>query len=107
MSKNANENYAGVYDQKLGYGKKPALILVDFVQAYFDPACDLFGDVDTETRAFQHPVAFRIKRLIDSSRLQTAGMRRRAIQSERREYRRGHPRSSKSDPTENRSSGPL
>ena len=46
MSKNANENYAGVYDQKLGYGKKPALILVDFVQAYFDPACDLFADVD-------------------------------------------------------------
>ena len=46
MSKNANENYAGVYDQKLGYGEKPALILVDFVQAYFDPDCDLFADVE-------------------------------------------------------------
>ena len=30
----------------VGFGKRPALILVDFVQAYFDPASDLFAGVD-------------------------------------------------------------
>ena len=30
----------------MGFGDKPAVILVDFVQAYFDPACELFADVD-------------------------------------------------------------
>ena len=40
------ENYAGVYDQQLGFGKKPALLLVDFVQAYFEPDCSLYAGVD-------------------------------------------------------------
>ena len=39
------DNYAGVFDGSLGFGDKPALILVDFVQAYFDPACALYADV--------------------------------------------------------------
>ena len=39
-------NYAKAYGQKAGFGKKPALILVDFVQAYFDPECDLYADVE-------------------------------------------------------------
>lgn len=38
-----NDSYAGVYDTKLGFGKRPALILIDFVQAYFDPDCDLYA----------------------------------------------------------------
>ncbi|WP_174278228.1 isochorismatase family protein [Sphingomonas bacterium] len=40
------ENYARAFGQKIGFGKAPALILVDFVEAYFDPACDLYAGVD-------------------------------------------------------------
>jgi maleamate amidohydrolase len=39
------ENYKKAYDHQIGYGVKPALILVDFVEAYFDPTCDLYADV--------------------------------------------------------------
>jgi maleamate amidohydrolase len=39
-------NYRGVYENRLGFGERPALILVDFVQAYFDPACELYAGVD-------------------------------------------------------------
>lgn len=39
-------NYKRAYDNKLGYGKRPALILVDFVEAYFDENCELYADVD-------------------------------------------------------------
>lgn len=42
----ASENYQNVYDGKAGFGQKPALILIDFVQAYFDKSCDLYADVD-------------------------------------------------------------
>jgi maleamate amidohydrolase len=41
----AQSNYRGVYENRLGFGKRPALILIDFVQAYFDPQCDLYADV--------------------------------------------------------------
>jgi maleamate amidohydrolase len=40
------ENYRRAYDNRVGFGERPALILVDFVQAYFDPASDLFAGVD-------------------------------------------------------------
>lgn len=40
------ENYRRAYGTRVGFGKRPALILVDFVQAYFDPASDLFAGVD-------------------------------------------------------------
>ncbi len=40
------ENYAKAYGQKAGMGKRPALVLVDFVEAYFDPECDLYSDVE-------------------------------------------------------------
>lgn len=42
------ENYKRAYDNQIGFGKRPALILVDFVQAYFEPACELFADVQKE-----------------------------------------------------------
>lgn len=38
-----NDSYSGVYDTKIGFGKRPALILIDFVEAYFDPDCDLYA----------------------------------------------------------------
>jgi maleamate amidohydrolase len=40
------ENYRRAYDNRVGFGERPALILVDFVQAYFDPSSDLFAGVD-------------------------------------------------------------
>lgn len=40
------ENYKRAYDRRVGFGKKPALILIDFCQAYFDPDCDLYAQVD-------------------------------------------------------------
>ncbi|MEL6530016.1 MAG: isochorismatase family protein [Pseudomonadota bacterium] len=39
-------NYAKAYGQRAGFGKRPALLLIDFVQAYFDRDCDLYADVD-------------------------------------------------------------
>jgi maleamate amidohydrolase len=46
LSGDLETNYSGVYENRLGFGERPALILVDFVQAYFDPACDLYAGVD-------------------------------------------------------------
>jgi len=40
-------NYRRAFGKRLGFGVKPALILVDFVQAYFDPACELYAGVDS------------------------------------------------------------
>ena len=42
----AQANYSNVYENRIGFGKKPALVLVDFVQAYFDKSCDLYADVE-------------------------------------------------------------
>jgi maleamate amidohydrolase len=41
------ENYERAYGGRIGFGKKPALLLVDFVQAYFEPGCDLYAGVDS------------------------------------------------------------
>jgi maleamate amidohydrolase len=38
-------NYKRAYDNRIGFGARPALILVDFVRAYFEPDCALFADV--------------------------------------------------------------
>ncbi|MGB3471363.1 MAG: isochorismatase family protein [Erythrobacter sp.] len=46
MSDDLAGNYSGVYENRIGFGKNPALILVDFVQAYFEPDCALYADVD-------------------------------------------------------------
>jgi maleamate amidohydrolase len=40
------ENYRKAYDNRVGYGKRPALVLVDFVQAYFEPSNPLYAGVD-------------------------------------------------------------
>jgi len=46
VSQDLNENYRGAFDGSLGFGKKPALILVDFVQAYFEENSPLYAGVD-------------------------------------------------------------
>ena len=39
-------NYRRAYGNRIGFGRKPALILIDFVQAYFEPGNDLYAGVD-------------------------------------------------------------
>src|SRR3954467_2373661 len=39
-------NYKRAYDNRIGFGKRPAVILIDFVQAYFEPGNDLYAGVD-------------------------------------------------------------
>ncbi|MCM2293881.1 isochorismatase family protein [Allorhizobium sp. BGMRC 0089] len=39
-------NYAGVYENRIGFGQKPALLLIDFVQAYFAPDSPLYAGVE-------------------------------------------------------------
>ena len=44
MSDDLSNNYKGAFGKRIGYGKKPALIMIDFVEAYFDRGCALFAD---------------------------------------------------------------
>lgn len=46
MSDDLLENYKRAYSNRVGFGKRPALILIDFAHAYFDPECDLYAGVD-------------------------------------------------------------
>jgi maleamate amidohydrolase len=47
MSEDLDANYARAgYHKPLGFGKKPALLLIDFVEAYFEPTSPLYAGVD-------------------------------------------------------------
>lgn len=47
MAKDLDQDYeAAGFGGRLGFGKKPALILVDFVEAYFDENSPLYAGVD-------------------------------------------------------------
>ncbi len=46
MTENLDDNYKIAYDNKAGFGKAPALVMVDFAQGYFDPDCVLYAGVD-------------------------------------------------------------
>ena len=48
MTDDLSENYAETFDGSLGFGDSPALILVDFVQAYFEESSPLYADVANE-----------------------------------------------------------
>ncbi len=39
-------NYKKAYDRRVGFGARPALILIDFCMGYFDPACELYAGVE-------------------------------------------------------------
>jgi maleamate amidohydrolase len=39
-------NYAGAFDGHLPFGKKPALLIVDFVMAYLEPTSSLYAGVE-------------------------------------------------------------
>jgi len=46
MTDELNENYKGAFDGSLGFGDKPAMILVDLVRAYFDKDSPLYAGVE-------------------------------------------------------------
>jgi len=47
MSEELDANYAQAgYHHRLGFGRRPALLLIDFVQAYFAPGSPLYAGVD-------------------------------------------------------------
>ena len=46
MTDDLATNYARAYGTRVGFGRRPALILIDFCQGYFDPACDLYSGVE-------------------------------------------------------------
>jgi maleamate amidohydrolase len=46
MSDELTENYRGAFDGSLGFGKASALILVDFVEAYFSKESPLYAGVE-------------------------------------------------------------
>jgi maleamate amidohydrolase len=43
MSGDAVSNYSGVFDGRLGFGSRPALLVIDFIAAYTEPTSPLFA----------------------------------------------------------------
>jgi maleamate amidohydrolase len=43
MSESASQNYEGVWGNRIGFGKRPAVIVVDFMKAYTTPGAPLFA----------------------------------------------------------------
>lgn len=41
---NLNENYRNVFDHRLGFGQKPALLIIDFIKAYTEPESPLYAE---------------------------------------------------------------
>ncbi len=44
MSDSRERNYVGVFDGKVGFGTKPALLIIDFTLAYTTPGSAFFGE---------------------------------------------------------------
>lgn len=42
MSDELTENYKRAFGRRVGFGTKPALILIDLCRGYYDPECDLY-----------------------------------------------------------------
>ena len=46
-NENLEANYKRAFGKRIGFGKRPALLMIDFVEAYFDPNCALYAGVET------------------------------------------------------------
>lgn len=47
MATDLNADYAQAgFGNRLGWGQRPALLIIDFVNAYLDPACPLYAGVE-------------------------------------------------------------
>lgn len=40
------QNYQGAFGKRIGFGKRPALLMIDFVEAYFDKSCALYAGAE-------------------------------------------------------------
>lgn len=61
MKQNLKDSYQGVFDRRIGFGEKPAILVVDFVKAYITPGHPLYAqDVVTALK--------ESKPLLDSAR---------------------------------------
>jgi maleamate amidohydrolase len=49
-------NYQGVFDGSLGFGQRPAVIVVDFIRAYTEPASPLYAPPVVEAVAATPPL---------------------------------------------------
>lgn len=45
-TENLDDNYRRAYGKRLGFGARPALIMIDLVEAYFDQGCALYAGVE-------------------------------------------------------------
>ena len=43
MSKSLLQNYAGVFDGRIGFGKRAAILVIDFIRAYTTPGAPLYA----------------------------------------------------------------
>lgn len=50
-------NYNGAFDGHLTFGRKPCLLIIDFVQAYLDPGSPIFAGVQDALAATQRLLA--------------------------------------------------
>ena len=41
-----DRNYRRAFGKRIGFGKRPALLMIDFVEAYFDRGCALYAGVE-------------------------------------------------------------
>jgi len=54
MTDDLTENYKRAFGRRVGFGKRPALVLIDLCRAYYDPECDLYMGSDASlTSALQ------------------------------------------------------
>ena len=44
MTQSRESNYAGVFDNRLGWGKKPAVLVIDFTYGYTTPGSPLYAE---------------------------------------------------------------
>ncbi|WP_407311771.1 N-carbamoylsarcosine amidohydrolase [Pseudomonas sp. nanlin1] len=51
----AQDNYAGVWGNRIGFGQRPALLMIDFMQAYTTPGAPLYAP--GVVSAVEHSVA--------------------------------------------------
>ncbi|KUO56734.1 MAG: isochorismatase [Sphingomonadales bacterium BRH_c3] len=50
-AEDVKSNYAGVFEGRIGFGKRPALILIDFVEAYLAKGSPLYAGVEPALEA--------------------------------------------------------
>ncbi len=46
MTRDLEDSYKSTFDGRLGFGRAPALVLIDFVRAYFDRASPFYAGVE-------------------------------------------------------------